>query len=64
MRKFKLSVNRYRQKLEDTFGFADPAMVERYAEARAEYKRGKMDFNPFTEDPNCKSCKKQRKAKG
>jgi len=25
------------------------------------YKRSKGNFNPFTDDPNCKTCKKKRK---
>lgn len=64
MRKFHLSVKRYRDKLEQEFGFADPDMVKRYAEARADYKRSiilETDFNPFTGDPNCKNCKKKGK---
>ena len=67
MRKFKLSVKRYRDKLEKEFGFADPEMVKRYAIARTEYKRELIakhkgeDFNPFTEDPNCKTCGKKKK---
>lgn len=63
MKKFKLSVHQYRLRLEKQFGFADPEMVQRYANARHEYKSGKSidrGFNPFTEDPNCKSCKKTK----
>lgn len=65
MRKFRLSVHKYKQKLEATFGFVDPEMVKRYAKARKEWKLAKRtptnNFNPFTEDPNCKSCRKKPK---
>ena len=61
MRKFKLSVNQYRAKLESEFGFADPDMVRRYAEAKQAYKMRLQDgdFDPFNADPNCKSCGKR-----
>lgn len=57
-----LSVHKYKAKLREVFGFADPEMVKRYAVARSEYKTGIQDgrFNPFTNDPNCKSCKKKK----
>ena len=63
MRKFKLSVKRYRDKLEKEFGFADPEMVKRYAIAKKKFKARVIeeDFNPFTNDPNCKTCGKNRK---
>ena len=63
MRKFKLSVKRYTDKLEKEFGFADPEMVKRYAIAKREFKSKVLgkDFNPFTNDPNCKTCGKNRK---
>jgi len=61
MRKFQLSVHQYRQALEKQFGYADLEMVKRYAIDRQKYKQGiKTDFNPFTEDPNCKTCGKNR----
>jgi len=64
MRKFKLSVKRYTDKLEKEFGFADPEMVKRYAIAKRQFKstlieRGEGDFDPFTNDPNCKTCGKK-----
>jgi len=58
----KLTVHQYRKKLEQVFGFADPEMVKRYAEARAKHKAD--NFNPLTDDPNCKTCKKQKKGTG
>lgn len=67
MKQFYLSVHQYRQKLEKTFGFADPEMVKRYAEARADYKRGiqasNESFNVYSDDPNCKSCGKKKTIK-
>ena len=62
MTKFRLTVHHYRAKLEKEFGFADPEMVKRYAIARQEHKAGKQDFNPFTNDPNCKNCRKKKRA--
>jgi hypothetical protein len=42
--------------------------MREYAEAWEEHKKkiqkemqSREDFNPFTEDPNCKSCKKRKK---
>jgi hypothetical protein len=66
MKMFKLSVYQYTKKLESQFGFADPEMVKRYAVARMEFKKGLLkgdgkDFNPYTDDPNCKSCGKKSK---
>ena len=61
MSDFKLSVKRYRDKLEKELGYADEALVQRYATAKQEYK---SSFNVYTDDPNCKSCKKKRKGKG
>jgi len=55
MRKFKLSVYQYEQALVKQFGYADPEMVQRYADDRRAHRAG---FNRFTNDPNCKSCGK------
>jgi len=57
MKKFELSVKRYRDKLEQEFGFADPDVIKKYAEDRRQHK---LKFNPFTDDQNCKTCKKKR----
>jgi hypothetical protein len=55
-----ISVHRYRLKLEKEFGYASPILMQEYADARQKYKRGKQDFNPFTSDPNCKTCGKDK----
>jgi len=63
MRKFQLSVHQYRQALEKQFGYADPEMVKRYAVDKQKHKAAQLkdpDFNPFTSDPNCKSCRKKK----
>lgn len=42
-------------------------LVKRYAVQRQQYKQAKAhringdDFNPFTDDPNCKSCRKVKR---
>jgi hypothetical protein len=71
MKKFKLSVPEYRQaKIADAearFGFADmveiEASVKRYADARYTHlkRRNQPDFNPLTDDRNCKTCGKKGK---
>jgi len=69
MRKFGLSVKRYRDKeltkKEAELGFLDDEakedvekIVKRYAIARQKHKAGLQDFNPFNADPKCKSCGK------
>ena len=63
----RLSTEHYKRKiiadLQSKYGFADPVMVsgmaQRYAEARRS-ARGEKDFNPFTDDPNCKTCRKKK----
>lgn len=70
MRKFKLSVKRYADKLEKEFGFADPDMVKRYAIAKVEHKRRAAaaqngedplkGVNLFANDPDCKTCGKNK----
>ena len=61
MKPFRLSVSQYRQALVDQYGFADPEMVKRYAIARRDHKRRTYaEFNPFTDDPNCKGCRKTK----
>lgn len=70
---FKLSVHRYRQSLEHDYmrkySFISSrhrdeieADVLEYATAKQQYKRRLKtgDFNPFTDDPNCKTCRKQK----
>ena len=67
----KLSVHRFREKARSAelsmYGFVDEEMLEmrvrRYAEARQRYKQGKMDFDPFKDDPNCNSCRKRKREK-
>jgi len=58
VRRFKLSVHQYKQALERQFGFADPDMVLRYAEARAAYKRGRISGDEDVFKP-CKGCGKK-----
>jgi len=73
MKKLKLSVSQYRAEREkeifERFGDIDEddrQMIERrvkvYAIKRQQYKSGLQDgdFNPFTDDPNCKTCKKKK----
>ena len=66
MRKFKLSVHQYREALEKQFGYADLEMVKRYAIDRQKHKAALIEgnFNPFTNDPNCKTCGKKGKRDG
>lgn len=60
MSKFNMSVELYRRKLEREFGFVSEILVQEYADAKAKHRRAKNDkFNPFTEDPNCKTCGKK-----
>lgn len=63
MNKFSLSVHQYREKLESAFGYADDEMVKRYAKDRQKWKQGqqKGSFNPYTQDPNCKNCGKDKR---
>ena len=58
MRKFKLSVHQYKAKLESEFGYADPEMVKRYAEARKQYKLGLIDGTENVFAP-CTTCGKK-----
>jgi len=71
MKKFKLSVKRYRDKelakKEAELGFLDDEakedvekIVKRYAIARQKHKAGLQDFNVFTEDPKCTTCRKNK----
>ena len=55
MRKFRLSVHQYRAKMETEFGFADPEMVQRYADAKSQFKRGLIDGTENVFAP-CKGC--------
>lgn len=72
MKQFHLTVHQYRQRLNEEaivkYGWADPEEIEpkvkRYAIARKDYKlriKAGEDFDPFTEDPNCKNCGKKKK---
>ena len=60
-----ISVSQYRKKLEKTFGFASKVLMVEYAEARHKWKveriKAGLDFDPFTDDPNCKTCRKKKK---
>ena len=60
----KQSISRYKARLIKQLGFADPEMLRRYAEARISHKLDKAGksgkFNPYTDDPNCKTCKKAK----
>jgi hypothetical protein len=61
---YSLSVNQFKQKLLDDFGHVSEILVKEYAEARYIHrKRLKEDFNPFTDDPGCKTCGKKKRAK-
>ena len=64
MRPFSLSVHRYRiakkKDEQERFGYADLESIEqavkRYAIAKQRHKKG--NFDPFSADPNCKTCGK------
>jgi len=72
MNKFHLTVNQYRERKRDRelaeFGFVNEDRLQEDVQAYATAKRAYMrelqarqsgeDFNPFTDDPNCKSCGK------
>lgn len=56
MNKFQLTVHQYRQKLEETFGYADEEMVKRYAVERQKYKQ---DLKLHIEERNSKHYENQ-----
>jgi len=56
-------INNYRHSTETAImlGLITEEDRVEYAHNRRKHKTGKaVDFNPFTNDPHCKSCRKQK----
>jgi len=64
MKKFKLSVQKFRERQEQMFGYVSDALVKEYAEARAAHKKAMKDLKEsvFTDCPKCDK-KKQIEAR-
>lgn len=52
--KIKKAKDKLRNSLIERFGFADEVYISRIVDGMT------IDFNPFTDDPNCKSCQKKK----
>jgi hypothetical protein len=59
-----IPVEEYKKRLKRTLGFVSPTLIKEYAEARRAWNIDKREksgkFNPYTDDPNCKTCKKAK----
>lgn len=57
-RKKQAPILNMRKRMMEKYGFVDENFIQR------KIAGGRIDFDPFTEDPNCKSCRKLSKKKG
>lgn len=58
---YRMSTHEKRKQLKRMFGFVPQSVIKDYAVQRAAIRRKMSEnFDVYTEDPNCKSCRKKK----